>query len=394
MGVDVARGAVDPERNLKLVAGQVVVDGRAMVAADEAPRALVALLPVVGHVDDDGLFLLKTPDNLVYDGVVVEAGVVVLAQHLALPVGQFGPFVLVAGRPEAGAVARIALLVVDMLAQQMEDREAVGLDPAFLLEAVVALEQPVVEGVERFVAQVELLFAQRRVVEKEAAAEVVDRLIGLGEELVGEECHLIARLSEQFGEERIVAPFPFLAHDVRGEHVLEYETREIPARDDVAELDQSAALLQLHLARGGVHEVAVLLRMVLAVALSDDQHDVGRAERAAVHRDLVGRLDELDDLSGGQRVGVEAEDQSADGRVEHGVVLLGERVLHLPYRLAAHQLDGGSLVGPTAHAAPQQQQTAERARSLPEGPVEPYAGQRQPLETGQIIKEKVDDDEQ
>src|SRR3712207_1061091 len=122
MSVDITWRAVNPERNLKLVAGQVVVNSRAVVATYKAPIALVAFLSMVGHVDNDGFLVLKTLDDLVYNGVIVKTSVVVLAQHLALLMGQLGAFVLITAGPEVSTITRIALLIVDMLAQKMENR--------------------------------------------------------------------------------------------------------------------------------------------------------------------------------------------------------------------------------------------------------------------------------
>ena len=107
------------------------------------------------------------------------------------------------------AVLRTALAVAHVLSYEVEDYEIVI--SALSFQLVVVLEQTLVVGVKPVVARVELRCAERRVVEEKSAAEVIDGLACLGQELVGEERHVVARLAEHLGEQRIVAPFAFLS---------------------------------------------------------------------------------------------------------------------------------------------------------------------------------------
>ena len=76
------------------------VDVGGVVAADETTVALVALLSMVGHVDDDGILLGISLDDLRHNGIIVEGGIVVMTQHLALLVGQLRTLVLVTACPK------------------------------------------------------------------------------------------------------------------------------------------------------------------------------------------------------------------------------------------------------------------------------------------------------
>ena len=208
------------------------------------------------------------------------------------------------------------------------------------------------------VARVKLRPAEHGVVEEEPAAEVIDCLFGLRQELIGEECHVIAGFAEHLGEEGIVTPLPLLAHHMEGEHVLEHKTGQIPTGDDIGKFHQQSAVLTRYLSRGGLHEITVLLGMVAPIAFADDEHDVGRTESTTVHRHLVGRSHELIHLPGGERVGIDAEHQPIDRLIEHGMILLGERVLHLANGAAGHQFVNGHLVlGTREHTHHQQSQT-------------------------------------
>ena len=154
----------------------------------------------------------------------------------------------------------------------MED----GQRPCALLvfQLPVVIEQSVVVSVNGGVARVEHAAAQYGVVEEETAAEVVDGLLGTGQELVGDECHVVAGLTEQLGEERIVAPVALLPDDVHGEDVLEAEAGEVPWRHHVGVFRQQSRPFQCRLPWCGLHCVAVLARVVTAEALANDEHYV------------------------------------------------------------------------------------------------------------------------
>ncbi len=102
---------------------------------------------------------------------------------------------------------------------------------------------------------------------------------------------MIARLAKHLREERIVAPLPPLADDMHREDILEDEARQVVRRYDIAELHEQARFLARRLPRRGGHEVAVLLRMVPAVALADDEHKILcqrlRGAPAGAHREAA-----------------------------------------------------------------------------------------------------------
>ena len=71
------------------------------------------------------ILLLEPLHNLGYDRVVVEGGVIVMTQHLALGIGQFRALVFITACPEAGLLRAVTQLIVYMLSHQVEDGEVV-----------------------------------------------------------------------------------------------------------------------------------------------------------------------------------------------------------------------------------------------------------------------------
>ena len=216
---------------------QLPVNVGGVVAADEATVFLVALLAMVGHIDDDGIFLLESLHDLCHDGVVVEGGVVVMTQYLALGIGQLWALVFVAACPELSLALAIAQLVVHVLAHQMENGKImVGL--VLFQTVIIIFQQSIVQRMQLGISVVELQLAQFRIVQEEAAAEVIYRLLSLRQELIGDEGYVVAGLAEYLREERIVAPFSLVAYYIGRKHVLEYEAGEVPAGHDICKLGE------------------------------------------------------------------------------------------------------------------------------------------------------------
>ena len=181
---------------------------------------------MVGHVDNYSVLVLELLHYLCHHRVVVQNSVVIVGKRLTLAGVQIGLQFLIVVAAEELALLRRTLAILHMLAQQMEYYEVVV--GVLSLQLVVVLQQVLVVAVQLRVARVELRRAQLRVVQEEAATEVVHCLFSLRQKLVGDERYVVARLAEQFGEERIVAPFALVAHTVHREELLEDETREVP----------------------------------------------------------------------------------------------------------------------------------------------------------------------
>ena len=245
---------------------------------------------MVGHVDDDGIFVGKTPANLVDNRVVVAHGIVIIGQNHALLLREFGAQPLVTFGRKLLAFRRIAVAIVHVLADEMEDDEVVlpQINLARFEEIVVILQQARIVTVERGVAQVKLSTVQRGIVEKKSATEIKHSRSRLHQELVGEERHLVARLLENLGEKRIVAPLALLPHDVHGEHVFKHIAREVPRRNHVGERHQEPCSGAPLLPWRGGQLVTILVGVMPAIAFANDEHDGGRAKRAAVDAHLVG----------------------------------------------------------------------------------------------------------
>ena len=282
-----------------------------MIAADKAAVLFIAFLTMVWHIDDNGILLLESFHNLCHDRVVVEGGIVIMAQHLALCCSQFWSLFLVAACPELGLLLAVAQFVVHMLSHQVEDSEVVLLLEC-LQAVVIVFQQSVVKIVQLGVAMVKLQFAQFWIVQEETTAEVVDGFFSLRQEFVGDEGNVVAGLSEHLWEEWIVTPFAFFANHMGGKHVLEYEAGQIPAGYYIGEFGEFSALFQCTLSRSRFHEIAVLLRVVSAVALADDEYDVRRTIAATVYFYGVGSTDKLGDLVCCQLIGIDTEVESVD----------------------------------------------------------------------------------
>ena len=86
--------------------------------------------------------------------------------------------------------------------------------------------------------------------------------------------------------------------------------------------------------------------MVLVIALTNHQHDVGHAIAATVYPDFVARCFQLVNLSVGQPIGIEAKSQTIDGDIQICFVLLVQFVLHLSDGVAGEEPTYGHLVVP------------------------------------------------
>ena len=78
------------------------------------------------------------------------------------------------------------------------------------------------------ISDIKLLLAQFRIVQEESPAEVIDRLVSLRQELVGNKRHMVTSLTEHLWEERLITPFPTIPYGIEREHVLKDKTRQIP----------------------------------------------------------------------------------------------------------------------------------------------------------------------
>ena len=150
---------------------------------------------------------------------------------------------------------RISFAVFHMLTDEMENDQVVAC--IFCLDRIIAVKESFVESVGLCVATVELRFTQPLVVEEIASAEVEYLVIGLLYKLIGEECYMVARLMEQFGEKRLVAPTAFFIDGMHRHEILKYETGQIPCRDHICENVKMAASCPLRLMWRGMQGITV-----------------------------------------------------------------------------------------------------------------------------------------
>ena len=333
MSLAVALRAPEPHRDVKLLVSQTGCYLGAVHAPEEVHIATVALLSVVGDIDDDGVFLLETLHYLLHYRVVVEQGVVVVGHHLPLFLCESLALIVVKG--EVLLCLRHSRGVVDMLTLQVKYDEIVV--SICLFQAVVLQSDAVVVVVEFLVARIEHRLAQRFVVQEEPAAEVIYGLLGLRQKLVGDEGDVIACLAEQLREQRIVAPLVLVANGIHREHHLEYITGEVPRCHSILHLYQFAPLLTFQLARRGGLLISVELRVVAVVTLPNDKHDVGRGVTATINHCILYAMHESRHLFRREAVGINAKGEAIDGQIEVGACLLRKFVFHVADVVVRHQ---------------------------------------------------------
>lgn len=227
-----------PQGYLVFLMSKAEVDDCRVVATEDLKAVAKGFLTVVGHIDDYGILVLETLYYLAHDGVVVECGVVVVGKQHAASLAHLGPIFLVVAFVEILTLGREAVVIVGVLSFQMQDGEAghVGIIFAVLHHYLVVIPQHSgIVFIQLSVAHVKLRLAQNRVVEEEATAEVIHSLLGLWQELVGDEGNTIACPAEQFGKERVVAPVALVAYGMEREDILEDKAREVIWRDDIGE---------------------------------------------------------------------------------------------------------------------------------------------------------------
>ena len=125
-----------------------------------------------------------------------------------------------------GSILRISRLVHQVRTHQMQDNQIMLL--ILLLQTVVLLQHALVIRIKTGVTCIKQLFAQIRIVQEETSAEVVNSLVSLRLELVGDKRNVIACLAEYFWEEWFIAPFLFFADGLQRQDVLEHKTGKIP----------------------------------------------------------------------------------------------------------------------------------------------------------------------
>ena len=156
-----------------------------------------------------------------------------------------------------------------------------------VLKSVVLHYYSSVKPVQLVVAHVELCLAQRGIVEEEATAEIIYGFLGLRKELVRDEGNVVACLAEKFREERIITPFTAVAYGMERKYVLEYEARQVPARNNIVKNKEFAIFLPFQLLWCGFVFVAVELRVMLVIALTHYEHYVWTAIVTGINSNLL-----------------------------------------------------------------------------------------------------------
>ena len=148
---------------------------------------------------------------------------------------------------------------------------------------------------------------------------------------------MIACIAEHLAEERIVTPVALVSDSVGGHHELEDIACEVPWRDDIREGYELSPTLQLHLSWCCRPVIAIELRVAFAVCLSDDEHYLGRTERAAVHPHILRHSPQHCHLACGKMVGIDTESHTVHGHELTAAILLRQLVLDTAYRVKCHE---------------------------------------------------------
>ena len=330
--------------------------------------AVEDLFCMVRHIDDHSILIHKALGDGPQDRVVIAQRVVIVGEDAALLVRQFRP--LIHRWREILPLLRITGPVIYMRTHQMQDGQAALNLARFeritrlvpLIQRIVGFQQRLVVSVSTAVAGIKLALAEVRIVEEEAAAEVVDGILRLGLELIRQKVHLIASLTEHLGEERLVAPFPLFADSPERQHVLEHKTREIPRSHHIRKDYQTAVCRHCHLSWSRRLVIAIELRVVLVIALADYQHDLWHAEAATVNPYLLAGSLQLHNLARSQTIGIEAERQPIGRHIELRLILLRQFVLHLSDGIIGEKPPDGHLVRPSLGIGIQQQPSCHTAQ--------------------------------
>ena len=332
----ILRRAPYPERYLHLVACQAIIDVRPMHATIHIGLAVEDLLTVIGHIDHHSVLIGKALGDGIEDRVVVSERIVVFSEDALLLVSQFRA--VIHRRCEVGErLARITGPIVDMRTHQVENHEVSLTLPIGLRTLIIGLQETLVKTVGLGVTNIKLPLAQFRIVQEEVAAEVVDGLLRLGQELVGDKRYVIASLAEHLWEKRLVAPLATIADGIERQHVLEDKARQIPRGHHIGKRNERTIFGHHHLIGCCLFLIAVELGVMLVVALANHQHDVGHAIAAAVHLNQSAGSLQLYYLLGSQTVDIDTKGQAIDGDIEFGLILTGQFVLHLSDGIAGEE---------------------------------------------------------
>ena len=365
MPLDIARRAPDPERYLHLVSRQPIVDVCPMHTTINIRFAVEDLFCMVGHIDHHRILIGKPLGDGPEDRVVIAQRIVIFGEDATLLVRQFGA--LIHRWREILPLLRITGPVIHMRAHEVQDGQAALNLARFeritrlvpLIQRIVGFQQRLVVSVSTAVAGIKLALAEVRIVEEEAAAEVVDGILRLGLELIRQKVHLIASLTEHLGEERLIAPFPLFADSPERQHVLEHKTREIPRSHHIRKDYQTAVCRHCHLSWSRRLVIAIELRVVLVIALADYQHDLWHAEAATVNPYLLAGSLQLHNL-------IEAERQPIRRHIELRLILFRQFVLHLSDGIIGEKPPDGHLVRPSLGRCIIQQPGYHTAEDHPE----------------------------
>ena len=210
--------------------------------------------------------------------VVVGHGVVVVGQYGLVGRGEVGAGVVAGG--ELGEGPWVAHAEVGMKSEEVEYVEGVGVPRAARCAPVVDECEVVLVG--ECVALVEHQAARMGIVEEGILYEVAEA--GTARDvLVAEERHVVARLSVQQREGRLLRPRASRPRAVCGKHVLERLAGGVPRAYHVGVGHELAAAPPPELARRGGLGVAVERAVAPVVALAYDEHHVRREVRGGVY---------------------------------------------------------------------------------------------------------------
>lgn len=372
-------GEEDDHRHLKFVVRHLGRDGCVVRTSEAHLSAVVDVLAVIRKVDENGVLALELFVDGRDDRVVVIAGVVVVDERLQIALAEV--LALVIGRVERLLLLfeRRTVFVGHVLAVEVHDDE-------FAVSMLERLEFLADEDAVRLemqrAAMVETHGVHVRAVEEEGTVDVAVRLLLVGVELIAEEVHLITRQLKEGREEHTVRPVAFLVGAVGRHDVLEDVARQVPRAYHVVEGYESALLHPSPLFRGGGHGVTVELRVVLGVALADDEHNLRATERAAVHDGLLGVAGHVVGLANHETVELLRPNQTQRGAVEVALAAtlgVAAAVEHEVGHDALHALHPSRCAGDGAH----DEERGERGG-------QPVAPQLEPSRRGDVDEADAD----
>lgn len=191
-------------------------------------------------------------------------------------------------------------------------------------QSTIIVNQPIVEAMERIVANIKHGMAKARVAHKDLLLKRA-KTYGIGQILITEELRMIACQTKQVREQGLRRPRAVHAYAMGGHDRLEGFTCNIPRTHHVGEYRQSSGIIHSLLTRRSQLVITIQRGMSLIATLTNNKDNMGPGRKARRHHRFVQRLRKI--ATDGSLLDILRNliSQAIDGQI---VFRLGLKVLH------------------------------------------------------------------